>query len=137
MTQFTVETQGHDDFVNVTNRVQAAVAESGIAGGVATIWVGGTTAAITAMEDEDGIKKDLHALFESWAPENADYAHHKRWGDRNGAAHMKSAIVGTHVCVPVADGRLGLGRWQQIVLIDFDEKPRTREITVQVVPSTV
>ncbi|MBI3963823.1 MAG: YjbQ family protein [Candidatus Kerfeldbacteria bacterium] len=136
MMQFTVETQGHVDFITLTDQVQAAVADSGIHDGVVTVWVGGTTAAVTVMEDEEGIKKDLRALFESWAPENADYEHHKRWGDRNGAAHMKSAIVGTHVCIPLAGGKLKLGRWQQILLIDFDEKPRTREITVQIVPAS-
>jgi secondary thiamine-phosphate synthase enzyme len=129
---FSVKTEGHYDFADVTERVRSAVRDSGIRDGVATIFVSGSTAAITTMEYEQGLIRDMKNLFESWAPENADYEHHKRWGDHNGAAHLKAAIVGPDLSVPLAGGELQLGTWQQIVLIDFDERGRDREVTVLV-----
>lgn len=124
-----VHTRGHYDFVNITDRVAEAVRQSSLKDGIVHCFVTGTTAGLTIMEDEDGIKADLKRLWERWAPEDADYEHHKKWGDHNGAAHMKSALLGTSVSVPVRGGKLQLGQWQSIVLIDFDERPRTREIT--------
>lgn len=127
---FSVKTKGHYHFIDITDRVQSAVRDSNIQDGIALVFVGGSTAAITTMEYEDGLIQDMVNLFESWAPEHAEYEHHKRWGDHNGAAHMKAAIVGPCVSAPVEHGKLQLGTWQQIVLIDFDERGRERRITV-------
>jgi secondary thiamine-phosphate synthase enzyme len=133
---FSVSTQGHDDIVNITDKLSKAVAESGVRSGFCIAFITGSTAALTTMENEGGIKKDLHALFERWAPEAADYEHHKKWGDHNGAAHMKHAIIGPDLAIPVEDGELALGTWQQAVLIDFDEKPRERTVVVQIITGT-
>lgn len=130
--KFSVKTEGHYDFIDITDRVKSAIRDSGVSEGVATVFVGGSTAAITTMEYEDGLIQDMKNLFESWAPEESEYEHHKRWGDHNGAAHIKAAIVGPDLSVPLVNGELALGTWQQIVLIDFDERGRDREITVLV-----
>jgi len=133
--QFRIQTKGHYDFIDITREVASAVKESGIEDGIAVVFVPGSTAAITTMEFESGIMEDLKAVFEAWAPEDADYRHHRRWGDHNGAAHIKSALIGPSLAVPIENGELLTGTWQQIVLIDFDERPRTREITVKVASS--
>jgi secondary thiamine-phosphate synthase enzyme len=130
-----VKTKGHGDIVNVTGQVAAFVGRSGIKDGIAVVFVRGSTAALTTMEYEPGLVEDIKAVLERLAPEDADYRHHQAWGDRNGAAHIKSAVVGTDLVVPVEHGELLLGTWQQIVLIDFDERPRTREIVVKVLAS--
>jgi secondary thiamine-phosphate synthase enzyme len=129
--RFRVRTKGHCDVVDVTDRVAAAVRESGTRDGAALVFVAGSTAAVTTIEYESGVVEDLRDVLERVAPEDADYKHHRRWGDRNGAAHVRSALVGTHFMVPVEDGRPVLGTWQQIVLVDFDERPREREVIVK------
>jgi secondary thiamine-phosphate synthase enzyme len=129
---FAVRTKGHYDFVDITERVVAVVEQSGIMEGIAAVFVPGSTAALTTMEFEAGSIEDLKALLESLAPENADYRHHRRWGDRNGAAHIKSALIGVDLVIPIERGKLILGTWQQIVLIDFDERARQRDVFVKV-----
>jgi secondary thiamine-phosphate synthase enzyme len=133
--RFRVQTRGHGDTIDITDRVAAAVVEAGVDDGIALVFVPGSTAAVTTIEFESGVIEDLKDVFEKIVPEAADYKHHVRWGDRNGAAHIKSAIVGPDFAVPVEGGELVLGTWQQIVLIDFDERPRAREIVVKVVAS--
>jgi secondary thiamine-phosphate synthase enzyme len=128
-----VETKGHTDVVDITERVAAAVAESGVKDGIALVFVPGSTAAVTTIEYESGVVEDLKALLERIAPEDADYKHHLRWGDRNGAAHLRSALMGPSFAVPVEHGQIVLGTWQQIVLVDFDERPRRRDVIVKVV----
>jgi secondary thiamine-phosphate synthase enzyme len=130
--RFEVSTQGRGDFIDLTEPVAAAVKRSGVKEGVATVFVSASTAAVTTMEFEKGLMSDLRALFERLAPAAGDYEHHQRWGDRNGAAHMLAAIIGPSVSVPVVDGVLNLGTWQQIVLIDLDEGPRSRQIEIAV-----
>lgn len=131
--KFKVQTKGHYDFVNITENVARAVKESHIETGVAVIFVPGSTAALTTMEYESGLIEDLKKVFESLAPETAEYKHHKRWGDKNGAAHIKSALIGADIVIPIVNKELQLGTWQQVVLIDFDERSRTREVIVQVI----
>jgi len=131
--KFTIKTKGHYDFLNLTDRVANAVKSSGVTSGLACVFVVGSTAALTTMEFEDGIIQDIKKVLEELAPEKADYKHHQRWGDRNGAAHIKSALIGTDLTIPVENNELVLGTWQQITLIDFDEKPRTREVVVAVI----
>ena len=106
---FTVDTKGHYDYIDITRQVEKAVKESKIKDGVAVVFVNGSTAAITAMEYEKGIMKDIKKLLEDLAPEEADYEHHKRWGDHNGAAHIKSAIIGPSLSVPIVNGQLVTG----------------------------
>ena len=131
--KFTISTKGHNDIINITEEVKKAAQSSGIEDGAVVVFVPGSTAAITAIEYEEGVIKDLTEVLEKLAPEEADYEHHKRWGDHNGAAHIKSGLIGPSFSIPIENSQLILGIWQQIVLIDFDEKPRTREIIVKVI----
>ena len=130
--RFQIETKGHYDFIDITDQVASCIARSGKAGGTAFVFAPGTTCALITMEYEEGIIKDLTALLERLAPQNTEYEHHKRWGDNNGAAHIKSALMGTDVALPVQNRVLQIGTWQRIVFIDFDERPRTREVIMEV-----
>ncbi len=125
---FRVRTRGYTDVIDLTPRV----AETVRGRGVATVFVSGSTAGITTIEYEPGLLQDLKEAFEKIAPERDAYHHHAT-GDDNGSAHVRAALLGPSVTIPFADGRLLLGTWQQIVLVDFDTRPREREITVQVV----
>lgn len=134
--KLTYQTKGHYDFVNITDDVAAAVAESGVIDGVVTVFIKGSTATITCLEWGANVDRDIINLWEKLAPEHADYEHHKTWGDRNGAAHIKAAFMKPDLSIPIEHGKMVVGAWQQIVLIDFDEKPREREVYIKIVKST-
>ena len=127
-----LSTQGDNDVADLTGEVAAAVRASLVSNGTATVFVPGSTAGITAIEHEPGMIKDLKDFLERTAPAGARYAHN-HGGESNGHAHVRAAFIGPSLTVPVIDGRLGLGTWQQIVLVDFDDRPRRRAVTVQVV----
>ena len=129
----TVVTRGQGDAHDISARVAAAVADSGLKAGTVTVFVVGSTAAITTIEFEPGAISDFNELFEGLAPRAAAYEHHKRWGDDNGSSHVRAALLGPSLTVPVVNGRLMLGEWQQIMLIEFDTRARRREIVVQLV----
>lgn len=129
----TVHTRGQGDGHDVTALVSEAVVESACAAGVATVFVVGSTAAITTIEFEPGALADLNRLLEDVAPRGADYRHHLRWGDDNGSSHVRAALLGPSLSVPIVDGKLTLGTWQQILLLELDTRPRAREIVVQIV----
>ncbi|HXH05471.1 MAG TPA: secondary thiamine-phosphate synthase enzyme YjbQ [Vicinamibacterales bacterium] len=129
----TLRTRGQGDARDITAEVAAVVKRSGLSRGVATVFVTGSTAGVTTMEFEPGTVADLDAAFERIAPRAADYRHHLRWGDDNGSSHVRAALLGPSLGVPFADGALLLGTWQQIVLVEFDTRPREREYIVQVV----
>jgi len=129
---FSILTKGHYDFIDITERVEEIVEKSGVEDGLVLVFCKGSTSAITLMEYEEGLIEDLKEAFERIAPEFGDYKHHLRWGDRNGAAHIKSAMIKPSLVVPLEEGKLWLGTWQQIVLIDFDERPRQREVIVKI-----
>lgn len=130
---FSIQTKGHYDFINITEQVTALVKKSGIEDGIAVVFVLGSTAALTIMEYEEGVMQDIKNALEKLAPEASDYQHHQKWGDHNGAAHIKTALIGPDLTIPIKKGQLQLGTWQAMVLIDFDEKPRTREIIVKII----
>jgi len=130
---FTVSTRGHCDVIDITQEVAAAVSESGVRTGIVNVSGRGSTLGVTTIEYESGCVADMRRALDKIAPENSDYAHNARWGDNNGYAHLRSALIGTAKSYPVMGGQLGLGTWQQVVLCDFDERPRKREITVTVV----
>ncbi|MCS7315260.1 MAG: secondary thiamine-phosphate synthase enzyme YjbQ [Bryobacterales bacterium] len=130
---FRVPTRGHADVVDITRHVERIVAESKIRAGIVNISGKGSTLGITTIEYEPGAVADLQRALETIAPSDADYAHNQRWGDDNGYAHLRSALMGTARSYPLRDGRLELGTWQQVVLCDFDNRPREREVTVTVV----
>ena len=128
-----VSTSGQGDAHDVTKIVADAVAAAAITSGTAVVFVVGSTAAITTIEFEPGAIADFNGLLDRLAPRGADYRHHLRWGDDNGSSHVRAALVGPSLTVPVVDGALALGTWQQIMLLECDTQPRQREVVVQVV----
>ena len=133
----TISTSGQDDAHDLTPQVAAAVAESRVEAGLATVFVAGSTAAITTIEFEPGAIADLNQVFESLAPRAGTYRHHLRWGDDNGSSHVRAALLGPSVTIPVVDRQLTLGTWQQIMLLEFDTRPRRREVVVQILGDPV
>jgi secondary thiamine-phosphate synthase enzyme len=131
--QLRFSTHGNGDVVDVTAGVAAVVAEAGVTSGIATVFVPGATAAITTMEHEPGNVADLRALLDRLVPARADYEHNRLNHDSNAHAHIRAALVGPSEAIPVEAGRLLLGTWQQIVLVDFDDRPRERTVVVNVV----
>jgi secondary thiamine-phosphate synthase enzyme len=128
-----LSTEGDSDIIDITDGVQRIVATSEAAEAQATAFVRGSTAAITTMEFEPGGVHDLQALLERLIPSQGDYEHNRLNRDTNSHAHQRASVVGSSESVPVLDGRLALGTWQQLVLIDFDDRPRERTVVVQVV----
>jgi len=128
-----LKTQGHTDFLNITEEVQDIVSKAQCQEGIIFLFAKGSTCALTTMEWEEGIKKDVKSVLEKIAPEDFDWQHHKKWGDHNGAAHIRSALMGPDLFIPFEKGKLTLGAWQSVVFIDFDEKPREREIEVKII----
>lgn len=130
---FRVSTRGHTDVIDISREVERIVGESGISQGIVNVSGRGSTVGITTLEYEPGCVADLRRALDQVAPANADYAHNARWGDDNGFAHLRSALIGTGRSFPLEGGRLGTGTWQQVVLCDFDTRPRDRQVTVTVV----
>ena len=128
-----IKTSARDEIIDITARVQDIVAKSKVRKGLACVFVVGSTAAVTTVEHESGLVQDMQDAMERLYPKDLDYEHHKRWGDGNGYSHIRASFVGPSLTVPVVDGALVLGTWQQIVFLEFDNKPRTREVVVQVV----
>ena len=128
-----IATKGQGDVKDITSLVAGAVRESGLSVGIATVFVSGSTAGVTTIEFEPGAVSDLNRVFEALAPRDADYRHHLRWGDDNGSSHVRAALLGPSLTVPFRDRALVVGTWQQIVVAEFDTRPRTREIVVQVI----
>jgi secondary thiamine-phosphate synthase enzyme len=131
--QLTLQTKGNGDTHDLTSAVERAIGESGARSGVVTLFVVGSTAGLTTIEFEPGAVADLQTAFERVAPRRADYEHHLRWGDDNGHSHVRAALLGPSISVPFVEGRLTLGTWQQIILVDFDTRPRRREVVAQIV----
>jgi len=126
-------TSGDGDTVDLTPELAQGVRESGISCGVATLFIGGSTAGLTTIEYEPGAVADLQDVFEGVAPGNRDWRHHLRWGDHNGHSHVRAALLGPSLSVPFLGKELVLGTWQQVVRVDFDDRPRNREVSVQLV----
>ena len=125
------ETHGDDDMHDLTGDVQALVDRHSLREGQALIFVPGSTAGLTTIEFEPGLLKDLPAAFERLAPRGLRYHHEDTWHDGNGHSHVRASLLGPSLTVPVSAGKLVLGTWQQIVLVDFDNRPRRREVVVQ------
>jgi secondary thiamine-phosphate synthase enzyme len=128
-----VETAGQGDVHDLTPLVARAAVSAGLWGGIATVFVVGSTAGVTTIEFEPGAVADFDAMLERLAPRIGHYEHHLRWGDDNGSSHVRAALIGPSVTIPVIDGRLSLGTWQQVVLVELDTIPRRREVIVQLV----
>jgi secondary thiamine-phosphate synthase enzyme len=130
--QITLSTQGHGHTLDITDPVQRLVQESTLRAGVVALFVIGSTAGLTTIEYEPGAVADLGRAFEKIAPQVAEYEHHLRWHDDNGHSHVRAALLGPSLTVPFVNGKLTVGTWQQIILIDFDTRPRRREIVAQI-----
>jgi len=128
-----VRTAGLTDVVELTPSVAAELRASGVKSGTVTVFVSGSTAGVTTIEYESGLVRDLKEAFERIAPQGMPYHHDARWGDGNGFSHIRASLLGGSLSVPFTDGRLMLGTWQQIVLVDFDNRARSREILVQII----
>jgi secondary thiamine-phosphate synthase enzyme len=130
--KITENSAGFCDIIDLTPEVTKHVEQSKIRRGLASVFVTGSTAAITTIEHEPGLVQDLKELVERLIPSNRRYHHDQRWGDDNGFSHLRASLFGPSLSLPVEGGRLLLGAWQQVILLDFDNRPRTREIILQV-----
>lgn len=128
-----LSTRGMCHIIDITAKVAEAAARSGARDGIVTVFCKGSTGAVTTIEYEDGAVEDLRRAIEKIAPMDMPYEHNRRWGDGNGFSHVRAALLKPSVTVPLVDGSLTLGTWQQVVFIDFDNRPRKRELIVQVV----
>ena len=130
--EISLKTRGDGEILDITAKVQKHVTDSGINNGIATIFVTHSTVGITTVEFEPGLVEDLGKLWERIAPKNIPYAHDAHWGDGNGYAHVRAAFLKPSLSIPLTGGRLLLGTWQQIIIVDFDNRPRSRTVIVQV-----
>ena len=128
---FSLETRGHTAIIDITPQASELLDASGLTEGMLTLFVAGSTAGITSIEYEPGLLKDLPEAFEKFSPTGVTYHHDATWGDGNGYAHVRAALLGPSFSAPFKDSHLILGTWQQIVLIDFDNRPRRRTIILQ------
>ncbi|MBI4228544.1 MAG: YjbQ family protein [Deltaproteobacteria bacterium] len=127
-----LETSGDSDLIDITGEVAKALRDSGISSGIVTVFVPGSTAGVTTIEYEEGALRDFQGAIERIAPKGIHYDHDARWGDGNGYSHIRASLLGPSLTVPFSASRLLLGTWQQIVLVDFDNRPRTRRVVIQV-----
>lgn len=126
------QTSGYADMHDLTGEVQSHVHDSGLSAGTVTVFVPGSTAGVTTIEFEPGLKKDLPEVLEQIAPSGRRYHHDATWGDGNGFSHIRASLIGPSLVVPFRDGDLILGTWQQIILLDFDNRSRRRRVVVQI-----
>ena len=128
-----LSTKGDTDIINITAEAASAVLNSGLKNGSAAVFVPGSTGGITTVEYEPGLVEDLKTFFEKIAPKSGEYQHNVRWKDGNGYSHVRASFLGPGITVPFVDNKMLLGKWQQIVFIDFDNRPRDRELIIQII----
>ncbi len=128
-----VSTQGNADIHDITDQVARSILESGLKAGTVTIFCPSSTSALTTIEYEGGALSDLRRLFDEIIPQNREYAHNERWHDGNGHSHVRAALLGPSLTIPFVDGELTLGTWQQIIYMDFDNRPRQRKLVLQLI----
>jgi secondary thiamine-phosphate synthase enzyme len=126
-----LNTEGFNDIKDLTGQVRQCLAANRLKDGAVTVFVPGSTAGLTTIEYEPGALEDLAILLERLVPSRASYHHDKRWGDGNGSSHMRAAVIGPSLTIPFTDGKLDLGAWQQVVFIDFDNRPRSRTLVLK------
>ncbi len=129
--KITYETKGSGDLINITVELHRIIEESTLMDGSLTVFVSGSTAGITTFEYEPGMIKDIGEFYEKLAPAGVHYHHDDTWGDANGFSHIRAAFTGPSLSIPFEEGRLLLGTWQQVILAEFDNRPRTRSLTIQ------
>jgi secondary thiamine-phosphate synthase enzyme len=130
--QISLQSKGNGDILDITAQVAKQVSAAGINAGTVTVFITGSTAGITTIEYEPGLVSDLNEAWERLVPRDIPYGHDQRWGDGNGYAHVRASLLGAFIVIPLNDGKLTLGTWQQIVVADFDNRPRSRQVVVQV-----
>ncbi len=128
-----LKTKGFSDIIDMTRHVVTVIERSGIENGLVTVFCPGSTGAVTTIEYESGVLKDLQKALEKIAPSDIPYEHDKRWGDGNGFSHVRAALMKPSLSIPLVSGRLILGTWQQIIFIDFDNRRRERDVLVHVI----
>jgi len=126
-------TSGFCDIIDITEKFKEQIGATRMRSGTATLFVSGSTAALTTIEHESGLVADLKEFLETFIPSGRRYHHDDRWGDDNGFSHLRATLFGPSLAIPIRDGQPCLGTWQQIVLLDFDNRPRSREIIVQLI----
>ncbi len=126
-------TRGDTDIHDITEAIADVIAQSGLKSGVVTVFCPSSTSALTTIEYESGAVSDLKRLFEEIIPQNREYAHNARWHDGNGHSHVRASLLGPSLTIPFVNGELTLGTWQQVIYVDFDNKPRRRELVVQMI----
>ncbi len=127
-----LQSKGHCDIIDITPQVEQQVAETNINSGTATLFVSGSTAGVSTIEFESGLLSDFKDMWERNVPQNIPYDHDRCWGEGNGYSHIRASLLGASLVVPFSDKRLTLGTWQQIILVDFDNRPRSRQIILQI-----
>lgn len=132
-TSISLKTQGNADVHDITEQIASAVSDSGLVSGTVTIFCPSSTSALTTIEYESGAVSDLRRLFDEIVPSHREYAHNERWHDGNGHSHVRAALLGPSLTIPFVDGQLTLGTWQQVIYIDFDNRPRQRKLIVQLI----
>ncbi len=130
--KITLSTRGNCDIIDITPQVEQQVAESGVSNGTVTVFVSGSTAGVTTIECESGLVSDFQKMWGRIVPEIVPYDHDRRWGDGNGYSHLRASLLGASLVVPFNNKTLTLGTWQQIVLVDFDNRARSRQIILQI-----
>ncbi|RKZ24280.1 YjbQ family protein [bacterium] len=126
----TIETKGFSHIIDITNQLESAVEESGIENGTALVFVPGSTGGVTTIEYEPGLLKDFPELMEKLIPSNRSYHHDQTWHDGNGFSHLRSSLIGTSLVLPIYRGSVIHGTWQQVVIVDFDNRPRRRNVVI-------
>jgi secondary thiamine-phosphate synthase enzyme len=129
--EITLQSRGNCDIIDITSQVAKNVEQSGISNGTVTLFIVGSTAGITTIEYEPNLLSDFKAMWDRVIPQNIPYAHDKTWGDGNGHSHVRASTLGASLTVPFVNKRLALGTWQQMIFVDFDNRPRSRKIVVQ------
>jgi len=127
-----LQSKGECDIINITLQVEEALAGTELADGVVVLFVTGSTAGLTTIEYESGVVADFKSMWERLVPRNMHYEHDSRWGDGNGYSHVRASLLGASLTIPFTDHRMLLGTWQQIVFVDFDNRPRSRQVVVQI-----
>ena len=131
-TRIHVQTKGDCDLIDITRQVAQRIEESAIKDGTVTLFMAGSTAGLSTIEFERGLLSDFQSMWERTVPRDIPYRHDAAWGDGNGHAHVRASLLGPSLVIPFVNKRLTLGTWQQIVLVDFDNRPRSREIVLQI-----
>ena len=130
--KISLQTKGQCDIIDITSQVAREVAGAGVNSGTATVFVNGSTAGLSTIEFESGLLSDFKRMWERLIPQDIQYDHDRAWGEGNGHSHVRASLLGASLVVPFNDKRLTLGTWQQIILVDFDNRPRSRQIIVQI-----